>query len=287
MKTLSATAPAAVGPAAVPTLQIQDLEITAATGSGTTTLVEGFTLSVAPGEIVGLIGESGSGKTTIARSIIGLLDKNVSVSGGSIGLNGTTIRNADENHTHGLRGRSIGMVFQNATGSLDPLMRIGTQLLEVVRVVQPALKKRAADELVRTTLADMGFADVQRVMRSYPHQLSGGMNQRVAIALAVVNRPALIIADEATSALDVTTQAGVVKVLQGLAATGISLVFVTHDLLLASEICDRIAVLEKGRLVELDNAVDLVAHPREPYTKALLDAIPNPHEIAAAAAARV
>jgi oligopeptide/dipeptide ABC transporter ATP-binding protein len=233
-------------------------------------------VTVDKGEIVGLIGESGSGKTTAVRSLIGLLDRNVRVIGGTVRLGGTTILAPGLDRTHEVRGGQIGTVFQGASRSLNPLLRIRTQMREVLRRHRPDLSRADGDALASSILARLGLADPDRVLRSYPHQLSGGMRQRVAIALAVVTAPGLVLADECTTALDVTTQAEVVALLRELAREReVGMLFVTHDLLLASDICDRITVMYAGQAVETGPAKLILTEPAHPYTNGLLDSVPS------------
>ena len=257
-------------------LEIDGLTVEAATSSGPLALVDDVNLSIAPGEILGLIGESGSGKTTTVRSVLGLLDRNVSVVSGRVAVLGKTVQAPGEENVDRVRGRHVGMVFQGASSSLDPLMTVRRQLREVVGTHMPQLSRQERDTRIADVIRRMGFTEVDRVLDSFPHQLSGGMRQRIAIALAVVTHPEVLIADEATSALDVTTQAEVVALLRSLTVgSGMGMVFVTHDLRLAGEICTRIAVMYAGQIVETGSARDVTTNPRHPYTRALLAAIPG------------
>jgi len=236
-------------------------------------MLNGVSFDIDAGEIVGLIGESGSGKSTIVRSIIGLLEKNARIDSGTISVVGRHI--SAESDYRVIRGRHVGTVFQDTGGSLNPLMRIGRQLREVVNHHAEGLAKRARAERIRGSLARVGFSEeqVERVLRAYPHQLSGGMRQRVAVALAVVTEPELVIADECTSALDVTTQADVVRLLRTLVnSSDRGMLFVTHDLALASSLCSRLVVLNRGRVVEVGATEDVISRPAEAYTQALLAA---------------
>jgi peptide/nickel transport system ATP-binding protein len=257
-------------------LSIRDLTITAATASGPVNLVEGLSLSLAPGEVLGLVGESGSGKTTTVRSIVGLLDPNVSVSSGEIDVLGRQVSTPGREDFASVRGRHVGFVFQGIGSSLDPLMKVGKQITEVVRRHRRELPKSEATALMLSTIASMGFADPERVARSYPHELSGGMRQRVSIALAMVTEPELLIADECTSALDVTTQKSVIALLSSLVTDNtMGMIFVTHDLMLAQELCDRICVMRSGKIVEIGTADEVLETPREDYTRELLAALPR------------
>jgi peptide/nickel transport system ATP-binding protein len=257
-------------------LEINGLSVTAATAQGQQRLIESVNLDVRAGEVLGIIGESGSGKTTTVRSVLGLHDRNVFVSSGEIRILGRQVLAPGRKVDKSVRGREVGMVFQGASSSLDPLMKIHAQLREVVSTHMPHLTGARRDEQINRVVTRMGFKDVGRVLRSYPHQLSGGMRQRIAIALAIVVEPKLLIADECTSALDVTTQAEVVSLLRSLIdGSGMGMAFVTHDLMLAGEICTRIAVMYAGQVVEVGSAADVSTNPSHPYTRALLAAIPS------------
>jgi peptide/nickel transport system ATP-binding protein len=257
-------------------LEIDELTVTAATSAGTATLVEGISLSLEPGEVLGLVGESGSGKTTTIRSIVGLLDPNVSVASGRISVLGRVVSAPGRDDYAAVRGRHVGVVFQGTGSSLDPLMRVGKQIVEVVRRHRPEVSRAKARDLAISTIASMGFADPERVAHSYPHELSGGMRQRVSIALAMVTEPELLIADECTSALDVTTQKSVVALLSSLVKDNtMGMIFVTHDLMLAQELCDRICVMSQGRIVEMGPTDSIMENPQEDYTRRLLAAIPH------------
>lgn len=256
-------------------LDIRDLRIEARTADGTLPIVHGASLRIGPGEIVGLVGESGSGKTTLIRSVVGLLDRNVRVAAGSIGVHGQTVVTAERNAAATVRGKQVGFVFQDSTRSLNPLLRVRTQLQEVLDRHRPELSAAEVQATIERVLERMLIADVPRVLASYPHELSGGMCQRIAIAIALVADPALLLADECTTALDVTTQAEVVQLLRELVhGSSVGLAFVTHDLALAADLCDRIAVMRAGRIVELRPTAELLADPREPYTRDLLAAVP-------------
>lgn len=256
-------------------LDIRDLRIEARTAAGTLPIVHGATLRIGAGEIVGLVGESGSGKTTLIRSVVGLLDRNVRVADGSIGVHGQEVMTAQRNATAAVRGKQVGFIFQDSTRSLNPLLRIRTQLAEVLDRHRPELSKAETQRTMEEILGRMLIKDVPRVLGAYPHELSGGMCQRIAIAIALVADPALLLADECTTALDVTTQAEVVQLLRELVhGSSVGLAFVTHDLALAADLCDRIAVMQGGRIVELRPTDELLSAPREQYTRDLLAAVP-------------
>lgn len=257
-------------------LNISRLSITARVADGDLPLLREVDLRIGTGEVLGVVGESGSGKTTLARSVIGLLERNVRVQEGEISLAGERIVAPGVDRTPQVRGASIGMVFQDASRSLNPLMRVRAHLAEVLRRHVPGLSREEIELRSVAVLQQMRIDDTARVLASYPHQLSGGLRQRVAIGLAVVTRPSLIIADECTTALDVTTQTKVVELFRSIIdELGIGLLFVTHDLMLASDLCDRIAVMSAGRVVEQGPAMDVLDQPREPYTRQLLAAIPT------------
>ncbi|WP_236793361.1 ABC transporter ATP-binding protein [Amycolatopsis sp. GM8] len=253
-------------------LKIEDLKVTASVAGVDTDLIAGVSLNIPRARIIGVIGESGSGKTTLARSIIGLLESNVRVSGGGMTLEGEPLATARDFAR--IRGAKVGLIMQEAKASLDPLIRIDRQMREVARQHRDRTASIGvaghADLLER-----LGFlpSDIQRVMRSYPHELSGGMAQRIAIALALIPGPSMLIADECTSALDVTTQAEVVTVIQGLVTDlGLSILFVTHDLSLAAGLCDELVVMHRGEVVELGATSSMISAPEHPYTQSLLAA---------------
>ncbi|TDC92285.1 ABC transporter ATP-binding protein [Actinomadura sp. 7K507] len=257
-------------------LNVEGLSITARLSGGDLRLLDDVDLAIGRGEIVGVVGESGSGKTTLARAVVGLLDKNVRVDGGSISLSGERIVAPDADRTHRVRGSAVGMVFQDASRSLNPLMKVRAHLAEVLRRHVRDIGKEDVERRSAEVLEQMRITDAQRVLDSYPHQLSGGLRQRVAIGLAVVTRPSMVIADECTTALDVTTQTKVVELFRSLVGElGIGLLFVTHDLMLASDLCDRIAVMNGGRVVEQGPAMQVLDRPEQDYTRRLLAAIPN------------
>ena len=257
-------------------LDVKSLTVTAATAAGTSKLLENVSFTLQPGEVLGLVGESGSGKTTLVRSIIGLLDPNVTVASGEISVLDRVVSKPGRDDYAAVRGRHIGFIFQGTVSSLDPLMRVGKQIIEVIRRHRRVLPKTEVKALMLSTIASMGFAEPERIARSYPHELSGGMRQRVSIALAMVTGPELLIADECTSALDVTTQKSVVALLSSLVkAKSMGMIFVTHDLMLAQEICDRICVMRSGQIVETGPTASVMEAPKHEYTRQLLRAVPT------------
>lgn len=258
-----------------PLLSLENVSVTFNTEHGVVTAIEGVSFVIHAGETVALVGESGSGKSTAAAAVIGLLADNGKVSAGRIRFNGTDIGTASEAKMRGLRGKHIGMVPQDPMSNLNPLLRIGTQLeeqLEDNRVAQGQSAKARSVEL----LQEAGLADAARRTRQYPHEFSGGMRQRVLIAMGLACRPELLIADEPTSALDVTVQQTILDHLDGLTASlGTAVMLITHDLGLAAERASRIVVMYRGRVVETGPAAELLANPQHEYTKRLVAAAPS------------
>ncbi len=241
---------------------------------GSTKLVDGIDLRIGRGDRVGLIGESGSGKTLTALAIMGLLPEYLSVSG-SVLLRGADhdLIGADERQVSRLRGGAMTMVFQEPMTALNPTMRIGDQVAEVMIVHRTQRGRRAIREAVVRLLEDVRLPDPAAAARAYPHQLSGGQRQRVGLAIALANNPNLLICDEPTTALDVTVQANVLDlIVRGVAARDAGLLFITHDLAVVATVCDKVAVMYGGRIVETGEVADVFTRPRHDYTKALLAA---------------
>ncbi|HRD99811.1 MAG TPA: ABC transporter ATP-binding protein, partial [Ilumatobacteraceae bacterium] len=257
-------------------LAIDDLAVGFPIGGRIVNVVESASLTVEQGAIVGLVGESGSGKTVSAMTAAGLLRAlGGTVTRGSISFLGQDVTNLSERDWVRIRGRDIGVVFQNPTRTLNPAFRIGEQLAEVVRrhegVSRSAAWKRAVEMLDR-----VGIADAERRARDYPHQFSGGMCQRVAIAMAIICHPKLLIADEPTTALDVTVQRHILDLLLELRReSGVSILLITHDLGVVAHTCDDVAVMYAGQVVERGKVHPLFASPQHPYTTGLLNALPN------------
>jgi peptide/nickel transport system permease protein len=255
-------------------LEIRDLTIEIAAPSGPIRPVRNASLAIAPGETLAVVGESGSGKSLTGLAAIGLLPDIARVAEGSIGLAGQDVRRATPNRLRRLRGSAVGMVFQDALGSLNPVHTIGVQIGEAIAAHRSLPHAEARREAVRL-LEEVGIADPQRRIHAYPHELSGGMRQRAMIAMAIANNPRLLIADEPTTALDVTIQAQVLDLLARLRRNrGMALLFITHNLPVVAEIADRVAVMYAGAIVEEGPAAGVLAHPLHPYTRALLASVP-------------
>lgn len=253
------------------TVQVNDFSVSFHTDRGILNASTEVSFEIGHGEILGIVGESGSGKTTVAQGILGLLDKDV-VSG-EIVVMGTSVLEAGRSQMRTLRRNHVATVLQDPLGSLNPVRTIRSQLRESATASGTPRVQR--DNAIKVTLSDVGLSGSQ-VLDSYPHQLSGGMNQRVSIAMALLKNPQILIADEPTSALDVRTQAAIMKLLLDIRARrGISIMMVTHDLELALGNCDRVGVMYAGRMVEIAKPTHLREHARHPYTRALLSASPR------------
>ena len=259
-----------------PVLEVADLAVRfTRRGEADTRAVDGVSFSVAPGETVGLVGESGCGKSVTSLAVMGLLPRrNVQVSG-SVRLDGQELVGADATTLRGLRGADMAMVFQDPLSSLNPTVPIGTQVTEVLLEHRDMSRKEAADEAARL-LDRVGIPDPLRRLKEYPHQLSGGMRQRALIAMALSCSPRLLIADEPTTALDVTIQAQILELLRELVVgTGTALVMITHDLGVVAGLCDRVHVMYAGKIIETADRHELFARPRHPYTGGLLASVPR------------
>jgi peptide/nickel transport system ATP-binding protein len=251
-------------------LEVDDLWIEFITRRGIVPAVRGVSFAIAPGESLGLVGESGSGKTVIAHTIMGLLRPPGRVKRGAVRWNGQPLR-FDERFPHdNIRGRDIAMVFQDALAALNPLLPVGLQITEVL-TRRFGLSRQAAKERAVELLALVGIPEPRERVRNYPHEFSGGMRQRAMIAIALACEPKLLIADEPTTALDVTIQAQIIYLLRDLQQRlGLSLLFITHDLGVIAALCDRVAVVYSGKIVESAPADALFSRPAHPYTAGLL-----------------
>ncbi len=253
-----------------PVLSVEDLVVSYESGRRRTQVVHGVSFAVGAGEVVALVGESGSGKTTTAQAVIGLLAENGRLEGGRVQLGSDDLTTLGEKALRGVRGRRIGLVPQDPNNSLNPVKRIGESLSEALRIHGWGTKQAIAARVLEL-LERVGIDDPARRARQYPHELSGGMKQRVLIAAAIALEPELIIADEPTSALDVTVQRRVLDLIDELRReTGASVLLVTHDLGVAQERADRIVVMKDGRLVEQGRTADVAARPRDEYTRTLI-----------------
>ncbi len=257
-------------------LTVRDYSVAYATGRGPLQVLEGVSLGAMPGEVLGLVGESGSGKSTLAYAIMRTLRAPVAAESGDILLGGGALRGLDENRLSAIRGNRVAMVFQHPGASLNPTLTLGEHFRQVLarhRAIAPA---DAAGEIERL-LAMVGLPDPSLTARKYPHEVSGGENQRAVIALAFACEPELILFDEPTSALDATTAANVLDLFRDLQRkTGVAALFISHDLGVVSEIAHRVAVIYAGRIVEVAPVADLFSAPRHPYTRALLASLPRP-----------
>jgi len=245
---------------------------------GTPAAVEDLNFQILSGEVLGMVGESGSGKSVTSLALMRLLPPQTEVSGvirfQEDGQNRDLLLLPSESMRE-LRGRQIGMIFQEPMSALNPVMRVGDQIAEAVRAHQNVSKKEAWDRAVEA-MNDTAIPDAARRARDYPHQLSGGMRQRIMIAMAIVNRPRLLIADEPTTALDVTVQAQILELLAELRAKfGLTMLFISHDLAVISQIADRVAVMYTGNLVEVGSKQDIFQSAAHPYTRGLLNAVPT------------
>lgn len=264
--------------AAVPVLSVQDLTIELGLARGSYPLVSELSFDVMPGEILCIVGESGSGKTLTALSLMSLLVAPVRVSRGRIELNGEDMLMMSEARREEIRGDRIAMVFQDPMSSLNPVLKIGVQITESIARHQPSLSRNERMERAEQLLAMVGVPSPRERLEVYPHEMSGGMRQRVLIAMALANNPQVIVADEPTTALDVTVQAQVMDVMRSACKqAGAALLLITHDMGLVAESADRVIVMYAGRIVEQGPVDRLFRHPRHAYTSALLSSIPNPH----------
>jgi len=255
-------------------LRLENLSIGVERGAVRQPLVRNVDLKVRRGEALGIVGESGSGKSLTALSVARMLPASIVVLSGRSLFEGASIYHLSEAALHRMRGKEISYVFQDPLSALNPTLSIGTQLVDV-------LKRHSSDnrnyrrERAIEALANVGIQHPEARMRAYPHELSGGMRQRVLIAMAMLCGPKLLIADEPTTSLDVTVQARIIYLFRTIRKTGISLIFISHNLDIVLEFCDRIAVMYGGRLMEVGTAIEIGRYARHPYTRALLDCIPR------------
>ncbi|MFE3200271.1 ABC transporter ATP-binding protein [Embleya sp. NPDC059237] len=258
-----------------PVLSVRDLTVTYRTDSGPVVAVERLSFDVAPGETLGIVGESGSGKSAATMAIMGLLPRNARAQG-SVRLHGRELLDLSDRELRPIRGKQIAVVFQDALAALNPMMTIGAQVAEAVGVHDASRDRRALRERTVDLLDLVGIASPRERVDRYPHELSGGMRQRVMIAMAIANEPALLIADEPTTALDVTVQAQVLDVIERVQdRTHTSVLLITHDLGVVAGIADRVMVMYCGRKLEESPVDPLFYHPAHPYTTGLLGSLPR------------
>ena len=258
-----------------PTLQVENLETHFFTKGGVAKAVNGVSFDVKRGEVMGLVGESGSGKTVTGFSLIGLVDEPGRIVGGSIKFNGEELIGASEERLQDLRGNRVAMIFQDPMMTLNPVLRIDTQMIETI-LAHEKVDKDTARQRCRDALGQVGISAAEERLKAYPHQFSGGMRQRVAIAIALLNKPDLIICDEPTTALDVTIQGQILYESQKLCReTGTSLIWITHDLAVVAGLADKICVMYAGRVVESGQIDGVLDSPIHPYTKGLLGSVPT------------
>jgi peptide/nickel transport system ATP-binding protein len=256
-------------------LEVEGLRMHFFTKAGVVKAVDDVSFSVDRGRILGIVGESGSGKSMTGYSIMGLVDEPGRIVAGRIALNGVELTRMDEPGWRKLRGNRVAMIFQDPMMTLNPVLRIDTQMVEAV-LAHNAVSRESALARCRETLGRVGIAAPDERLRSYPHQFSGGMRQRVAIAIALLNKPDLIIADEPTTALDVTIQGQILAEMQTLCReSGAGLIWITHDLSVISGLADEVCVMYAGRIVESGTVDDVLEHPMHPYTRGLLDSVPS------------
>ena len=261
-----------------PILEVKDLDIAFDSGKNRVPKTDKVSFSVAPGEIVCLVGESGCGKSITALSILGLLSRQGHVTGGSIRFGGQELLTMTEKQLDRIRGRDAAMIFQDIMNSLNPVFTIGNQLIEGLRRHEHLPKAEARAKAV-ALLSRTGIPEAEAVMRKYPHQLSGGMRQRAMIAMALACQPKLLIADEPTTALDVTIQLQIMQLLQSLRdETGLAILLITHDIGVVAEMADRVVVMYAGQCVEQADTRTLLTAPAHPYTRALMQAVPGIHD---------
>ena len=258
-----------------PLLSLRGLTVDMVTRFGDVHVLDGITFDIGPGEIIGIIGESGSGKSVTAYAVMGILDHAARIRAGQVSFDGKDLLAMSRRERDGWRGRDGVMIFQNPRAALNPIRTVGDQIGDVIARHRPApaveIRARTVEAMRRVRIPDP-----ERRMASYPYELSGGLCQRIGIAMALACSPRLLIADEPTTALDVTTQAVIMDLIRSLASEdGLSVALITHDLALASEHCDRLVIMHAGHVVESASTAEIIASPRHPYTKRLLGSVPS------------
>ena len=262
-----------------PVLSVQNLRTHFFTRAGVVKAVDDVSFELAAGEILGLVGESGSGKTVTGFSLLGLVDEPGRIVDGSIKLNGDELTSLSDTELRARRGRDISMIFQDPIATLNPMLTIGQQMKLAIDAHE-SLGKRAAEARAAELLNQVGIPSAAARLRSYPHEFSGGMRQRVAIAIALLHRPSVIVADEPTTALDVSIQAQILYQMRDLAADmGTALIWISHDLAVVSSLATKLAVMYAGRIVEQGPTASLLKDPRHPYTEGLIASLPAMSEL--------
>ena len=257
-----------------PVLSVKDLSTHFFTRAGVVKAVDGVSFDLAKGEIMGLVGESGSGKTVTGFSLLGLVDAPGRIVQGSIKLNGTELTTLSDADLRSRRGREIAMIFQDPIATLNPMLTIGQQMRLAI-AAHDRMSRRAAEARAAELLTQVGIPSAGARLRAYPHEFSGGMRQRVAIAIALLHRPAVIVADEPTTALDVSIQAQILFQMRDLAReTGTAMIWISHDLAVVSSLASKLAVMYAGRIVEQGPTATLLRDPRHPYTAGLIASLP-------------
>ena len=257
-------------------LDVTDLHIEFHDGDSPTIAVDDFDLMLGKGEIVGIVGESGSGKSMSALAIAGLLNRGSMKKTGRIMFNGDDLLTIDRSKLRTYQGDEISIIFQEPMTSLNPVKKIGWQVEESLYIHHPEIDKKTRKQKAINMLKDVGLTNAEEVYYMYPHELSGGMRQRVMIAAAMIGGPQILIADEPTTALDVTVQAQIVELLKKLnREMGTSIIFISHDLSLVNQLCERVIVMQKGSIVESGKTADIFKAPKHPYTQRLIAAIPK------------
>ena len=255
-------------------LDVRNLRVEAVTGSGIATVLDRIDLSLARGEVLGIVGESGSGKSTLCRALARILPDSLEIASGEVTLAGRDLMSLGAHEVHLLGREGLGMVFQDPAGALNPVMRIGDQIVEAI-LARGERDKRAAVAEALALLDRMGIPDAEERFGAYPHEFSGGQQQRLVIAVALAGGMTLLLADEPTSALDVRNQAQILDLISDLSHRGLGVLLVSHDFAVVAQICNRVMVLYAGQICEIGPTRDLLAKPRHPYTKALVGALPD------------
>ncbi len=271
MSTPSPTYTSDTRPVGAPVLEVRDLQVAYGTPRGSLQAVDGVSFDLAAGESLGVVGESGCGKSSMGRGLMQLLPPGAAV-GGSVKLNGEELIGVDRRRLRKARGEDLALVFQEPLTRLDPLMKVSDHFVEAIRAHRPEVSKGDARHMGREALAQMGIPPTRA--DNYPHEFSGGMRQRIMLALGIVLKPAVIIADEPTTALDVIVEAQILELLDRLRSEeGVGLLMITHNLGLVAETCDRVAVMYAGRIVEIGRVEEVFADPKHPYTQGLLRSV--------------